>query len=649
MTDSPDNNHKGKKPKAKGPIRLEAVLPAGILTALLVAYFALFFDGHLRRGLEYVATQVNGAEVNIGHLRTHFLGASLEIGNIQVTDKNHPERNILEVGKIHFKMLWDGLLRAKVVVDDASILNIQALTPRARPGYVVPPSPPSKGPSALEKVEHQVLEQTRKNYNENFLGDIATVLGGGDYKEQLKNIEGNLKSEARIKELQKELADKKVKWEQKIKALPQAQDFKPYQDRIKALKFDLHNPSELAKNLKEADQIRKELSVKAKEVDQTTKELKDEINTYSNAYKDLEKLAQEDMKSLQARLKIPNIDAKEFSQQLFLQMIEQKLGSFAKYVEVARKYMPPPKPKGAEEKNAKREPPLVPPKRGQGVNYHFPITTGYPTFWLKHAAISSELGQSEYSGNIKGEIKDINTDPSIVGRPTILQAQGDFPKQGISGLDARISLDHTTSVSKDTMNIHVAGFPVSPTTLSGSPDLTLGLKSAKGASQLEASLVDGALLVDIKNVFNDIQYDLSAKNTTVKEIVDHVLKGIPTVNVNAEVKGTLSKFDIHINSNLGDELAKGFQKQLQAKIDEAKGQLSKLINERIGGQKDQLKQQLDQTLGPVTKDLEDKKSQADKAVKDASAQSQGPAGGGAGNAKDKLQEEGKKLLKKFGF
>ncbi len=67
-------------------------------------------------------------------------------------------------------MLWDALLRAKVVVDEASINNIQALTPRKSPGYVVPPSPPAQGKSIVEKAQDQVLAQTRKQFNQNFLG-----------------------------------------------------------------------------------------------------------------------------------------------------------------------------------------------------------------------------------------------------------------------------------------------------------------------------------------------------------------------------------------------------------------------------------------------------------------------------------------------
>ncbi|MBX3021606.1 MAG: TIGR03545 family protein [Bdellovibrionales bacterium] len=645
MTTSTDNAQKTTKPKkAKGPLRLEAVVPATILTLLLALYFVMFFDGHMRRAIEYGGTQINGAEVNVGYLRTSFLRAELEMGGIQITDKNQPTRNIFQVGKIHFKMLWDALLRAKVVVDNASILDIQALTPRKKPGYVVPPSPPSTGPTALEKAQAQVLDQTRKKYNENFLGDVASVLGGTDYKEQLKTIEGNLKSDARIKELQKELDEKKKKWETRLKELPQGPEFKAYQDRIKALKFDIKNPAELARNIGEADKIRKEIETKVKLVDQTSKDVKSELNVYSQEFKNLEKMVQEDLADLQKRLKLPNVDPKEFSQQLFMQMIEQKLGSLAKYIAVARKYMPP--QKTAAEKQAKREEQIIPPKRGQGVNYHFPVTTGYPMFWLKYAALSSELGQSEYSGNIKGEIKDLNTDPSFLKKPTLFLAKGDFPKQGISGFDAKITLDHTTDQARDSMDIAIAGFPVSEQVLSNSPDVKLAIASAKGSSVMNAVLVDEALTVDIKNNFGDIKYDLGAKNKMVQEIIDAILKGIPNVTLNAKVTGSLSNFNIGINSNLGDELAKGFQKQLQAKIDEAKAQLNKLVNERIGSEKAKLKEQMDKTLGPITKGLDEKKAEADKAVNDAKNQVEGQKNQGQGK---QLEQEGKKLLKKFGI
>ena len=42
--------------KRKGPIRFEAIVPIAIIVGLVAAYFVLFFDMHLRMGIEYAAT-----------------------------------------------------------------------------------------------------------------------------------------------------------------------------------------------------------------------------------------------------------------------------------------------------------------------------------------------------------------------------------------------------------------------------------------------------------------------------------------------------------------------------------------------------------------------------------------------------------------
>lgn len=629
-----------KKPKVQGPIRTGAVLPAIVLTALLGTYFSFFFDGHLRRVLEYVGTQVNGAEVNIGYLGTSFIRANLEIRDVQVTDKNKPGRNLVQVGSIKFKMLWDALLRAKVVVDEASILNIQALTPRRTPGYVVPPPPPDKpGESVVDKAQAQVLNQTRKQFNGNFLGDVAAVVGGGDAGQQLQAIQGELKSDARIKELEKELGEKSAKWNQRIKELPQGEELKAYETRIKALKFDIGKPAELAANLKEADKIYKEVDAKVKLIDKTSKEVNGEVNTYTQSFKELEKMVAEDVADLQKRFKLPSLDPKEFSKQLFMGMIESKLGSVQKYIAVAREYMPP--KKTAEEKKARAAEAIVPQKRGDGKNYRFPVTTGYPLFWLKHAALSSELGQSELSGNIKGQIIDLNSDPAFLKKPTRILVNGDFPNQKIFGLDAEITLDHTTEVAKDAMRVNIAKFPAGEQKLSDSSDVRLGIQDAVGTSEMVAALVNDEITLDLKNKFTDIKYDLAAKNKTVHEIIDNILKGIPVVTVNAAVRGSFSNFSLNLNSNLGDELARGFQAQLKAKIDEAQAKLKKMVDEKIGTQRDKLKGELEKVTGGLTKDLKGKKDEVDKVVKEAkNAGDKKSKGGGK-----KLEEEGKKVLK----
>lgn len=630
-------------PKKKGPIRTGAVVPSLIIFALIYFYFALLFDSNLRKGLEYVGTQINGAEVNIGALRTSFFNASLEIRDIQVTDKEKPHRNVVQVGTIRFKMLWDGLLRAKIVIDDASILNIQALSNRKSPGYVVPPPPPEppKGSGALARVQSEVIKQTQKQLNGNFLSDIAAVLGGTDSKAQLAQIQGDLKSNARITELQKELNEKKLAWEKKIKEMPQAKEIEALGQRAKALKFDTKNPAEFAKNLKEAQEIFKEAEKKVKTAEANAKDLRSDMGQTTDALKDLEKMVNEDLKDLQAKFKIPDVSAKDFSTQLFMAMLERRLVGLSSYVATARKYMPPPKTK--EQKLAEKSEEFIPPQRGQGQTFRFPVTTGYPLFWLKRAALSSQVDAGEYSGNLKGEIVDLNSDPEYLKKPTILSLTGEFPNQGILGIDGKIIIDHTSADSKDSMIFKVASFPVENQVLSSSKDVGLAIKKAVGSTYLNAMLAQEKLTLTMRNEFQKVEFDLVAKEKLVQDIFGKVLVGIPTVTLNADVSGSFSSLNIGINSNLGEALSNGFKAQLEARLNEAKENLRKMIDSQIGANRAKLTADLQKATGDVNKILETHKAEIDKALAEIKKSSSSPDG------KKKLEQEGKKLLKKLGF
>ncbi len=213
-------------------------------------------------------------------------------------------------------------------------------------------------------------------------------------------------------------------------------------------------------------------------------------------------------------------------------------------------------------------------------------------------------------------------------------------------MDALITIDHRTDQPSEALRMKVARFPTGTYQLSDSKDVRLAINDSVGSSQLVAAYVNQEVTIDIQNQFNGVKYDLEAKNKTVKEIIGAILTGIPMVDLNAKVRGSFSDFSVNINSNLGEELAKGFQKQLQAKLGEAQAQLKAMVDQRIAKERDKLKAEMDKTIGQLTKDLGVKKEEVDKVIADAKAQVEGNKGKGQTK---KLEDEGKKLLKKFKF
>lgn len=641
------DEQKQKKVKKKGPIRFEAIIPTAVIFAGIIAYFTLLFDSNLRMGLEFAGTYIHGAEVNIGSLKTSFTDPSIEIRNIQITDKNKPQRNIIEIGRIKLGLLWDALLRLKIVVPEAAIENIQALSPRKKPGRVIPPSPDDGEGGALAEVEGAVLNKAKSDYEGNVLGDVANMLGGEDPASQLKKIEAELKASGKIKELEAVLKEKEQEWKKRLGNLPSDKDFKAMEARFKALKFDIKNPGQFAKDLKEADALVKEADQKVKLVSQTGKDLDGDLKSTDQALKDIEKMIHQDIKDIQTRLKIPSIDGGDFAKNLFGQMIAEKMAAYAKYITLAKEYMPPPKTE-AEKAEAKQKE-IVPRARGEGRNVRFPITKGYPTFWLQKGKISSEVSSSnEYSGNISGLVTDVSTAPAVVKNPTRIEIKGDFPKQNIQGFLFDAELDHRSEASKQAVKLAIASYPVGGMPISNSSDVTFNITQSSG--QLEVGLLNQVSGVNLKiqNFFNSVQYEVNAKNNIVRDVLNGVAADVTRVSVQADAKGQWTDLDWHVKSNIADAITAAFKKQIEAKIAEAKQKIEKLVNEKIGAEKQKLEAEYKKLKGEVDKVLAEKKAEVDKAKKQVEAEIDKKKKEGSAPVKD-IKKEGKKLLKGLGL
>jgi len=649
-----------EKMKRKGPIRWEAVVPFTIFVALVWAYFFFFFDMHARRAMEYIGTHINGAEVNITKVRTSFWNASLNIQRIQITDPNEPHKNRIEIGEIRWKMLWDALLRGKIAIDEASVLGVAIGSPRARPGYVIPPPPPSEEPGAIEKIKAQALAKAQEEFSKNVLGDLAAILGGVDPTEQLKNIEAELKSSAQVKALQEELAKKEQEWRERLNRLPQQKDLQALETRLKSVKLDrFNNPAEVQQSLKELDSIFKEVDSKIKEVDATRNALGTDIGTYQNTLKELEAMIQQDIKDLESRLKLPKLDMQSLSRSIFGPMFLGKVKEAEHYLNKAREYMPP--KKSPEEKAAFKPP--TPHERAQGRNYKFGRPRAYPLFWLREAKISSKaMPGADWSGNLEGVLQDLTDDPPILGRPTVLTFKGDFPKQEVMGVDGRITIDHVTEKPVEKAEIKVASYPLLDRILVDSPDVKVLIANAIGSLNFTAELSGEGLKIATANVFQRAQIKegsgegspasflvSEAKEPVLADILKGALSDIRKVTLNASVTGTWSSLGFDIDSSLGRDLAAAFDKQIKAKINEARAKFESFVNEKIGKGKEKLTAEFNKVRSQIDSLLKAKEAEVNKIKNDIEkAKNEAIA-----NQKKGLEQEGKKaiddLKKRLGF
>jgi uncharacterized protein (TIGR03545 family) len=629
MTDKKDN----KKIKKKGPIRYEAIIPVLIIFTLTFLYFSYYFDKHLKSLIEYAGTQANGAEVNVGDIDTSFIKASFDIHNLQVTNKERPTHNAIEIENIHFQYLWDALLRMKFVVEDASITNIQLAKPRKSIGKVLPPEPAK--PSKINQIQDEVLAQVKNKYGANMLGNIIALLEGGDYKDQINQIRGELKSEARAQEMATAVKKQKESWDQKIKTLSDTTKLKAIEAQVQSISKE-KGVLQQAQGVKKLNDLLKEVESQYKEIQLASNNLEKDIKDVTQFPKELESLINQDINSLKNRFSVPQLDFKDMAMHLFAGQFTEYIVKARKYHALAKQYIP--------EKKNKEEDEIIPPRRSEGETYLFPVTTGYPLFWLKRAAISSKGTADSYSGNISGELTNVTTAPKQIKKPAVLDLQGNFPASKIMGVNARFTVDHTKKIGKQMALLKVESFLVPEKMFVDQKNMKFGFLNAIGTSSISATMIENNIDMTWNAVLNKPNFVVESETKLAKEMLSNILQSIPQITIDGKVTGPFKKLKLKLNSNLGQELGEGLKRELGAKVADAQNQIRALVEEKVNGPKENLLKQIGGAKANLSQ-LNDVQAMYKKNENKIKEEIEKLKKGGSDNLKD----QGKKLLKGIKF
>ena len=577
--------------KKTGIFRTGAIIPFGILVAIVVIFQVFFIDNLIKMAMEKMGTSIHGAEVNVSGVETKILDLSVEVGRIQFTNKDKPDYNNFEIGSISFALSWDALLRGKFVIEESSINDILLETKRSSRGYV-----PVVTKEEAEK-KSETLQNAEKEFEGNIFGDIAKLLGGTSADDIAKNIEGELQSKKRYDELALEIKERESALKTQIDNLPKEKELKALEKKASEINLkDLTHIGKLATTLKAIDSVKKEVEQTIKQYDEAQKKVTENINFIVDSQKELKNLIQADIKDVQNRIGIPSLDATSIANVLFGREFTEEVFKYQGYFEKAQKYMPPPK----EERTA---PTIVARQRGEGVNYEFAVTTSYPLFWLKYASINSQSEQSAF----KGELRDITSNQQLINRPSLLKIAGDYYELDMQDIDLSVSFDHRTKVD-DQVLLSIGSYPVNEKKLANSDDVEFSLERARAKSMISATLKEKIFELNLNNTFSDIDYRVLGKNKEVDRILKAVAEDAKTISLDAKAKGTFKDLTFTLSSNLGKVLEASFNKQLQTRIAEAKEKISKEIQSKIQVEQDKINGQLaefkSKYLGKINKEKE---------------------------------------------
>lgn len=656
-----------KKIKKQGPIRWNAIIPFAIFSLLTYLYFVLFFDLHMKKAIEWVGYQALGAEVNVGQFKSSFLKGSVQVTKLELTNKEKPDYNSIELGDIRFDVNWDALLRVKFVVEEIAVEGVQLMSKRAYRGKVAPPKPPSNEPSFVQQLQDKALNKLDKDNPNNILGDVAQFMQTGNFDAQIQNLESQLASKRLINELNQKWTNKRTEWDAQLKTLPTQADLNSYGTRFNSIKYkDFQSLQELDASIKEADALVKDIDARKKQVQELKNNFDADLKTLDGDRRSIELQIKTDIDTLKSHFKIPKIDARSFATALFMDYLTPYMRKLDEYKALLQKYLPPKYAKMVDgQKTAQVDDTIQPHPRTNGMTYEFPIQNGYPLFWIQAIRVSSQSNAQADYGDFKGLISHITSNQRQIGQPTTLKINGDYKAMSFKGIQLNAMFNNINPEVLIKFDFGIDSYPLSDLRLIQSKEAKISIPMSD-SKFFTSGEVSGFKTYDFRlsNAFRQVNFDISSENKIVDEVLKGTLGTINQFDLQASAKGELKNLDIEIRSSLGGDLERAFQNLLQNKIKEANEQLQKTVNAEIdklkaqfNAQVDALKAQAEGEIKKVQTQLDAQKKQTEDKINQAKKDFEDQANKAKKEAEDKakaeLEKESKKQLdglkKKFGL
>jgi len=342
-----------------------------------------------------------------------------------------------------------------------------------------------------------------------------------------------------------------------------------------------------------------------------TKRSMDSLQALVGAMDDARK---DDYASARGLLKLPSFDAPDIGAALFGDATMARFHQAIHYAELARKYAPPgllPK----ESPGPKRV-------RMAGSTVHFVKQESYPRFLARRVELNL-VGNGPTGVDYAAAASDITSDPAIIGRPTLFVARR--VGKGKEGDSLRISgsMDHTKDTPRDAVTAVMGGVPLPKFTL---PMLPYTLDAGVGAAQmrfaLEGDKLSGTWTVRSDAVVWRPDSARARSLNTMETLVARALTGINTLEITADIGGTLKAPTLGVRSNLDRVVAERIRavagEQIAAAQARLKAQVDRLVDEKsapVKAKVAEVRAESDRKLAEAKAKLEAEKQKLEERLK----------------------------------
>ncbi|MCR9198507.1 MAG: TIGR03545 family protein [Planctomycetaceae bacterium] len=549
-------------------MRWSYLLPRLFIVAIVWAFFAFGFDPLLRYSATQTLQSVTGAKVDVRQLDTQFFPPMLTVSDVQLADRSKPGRNLVEFGEIKFHLNGDALLRRSYVVETAEMTGVRLGTPRADDGQL-PVEEQSEGSAIPGWVSDQL-----ESFGDEWLDSLTA-----DVKEKL---DPNVLESYRLGN------QLYVKWDGR---------FHDVNDQIKTAAAQLKllkQQMEAARKGDTLDQIQNYLQL-AQDADLLLRSTRATVNEFrqkvpAEIRADLAKLndAQKNDRQMVAHsLRMLKPDPRRITESLIGESMYLQLHQMLSWLETLQDYQ-----------HKIKQPP--PPERSRGREFEFPLFHPTPKFLVRKMLLTGELPLSDSPTPFHAEVRDITSDPRLLGKPAVL----DVATDGKSPVRLVVQHDATSDVA-------VTQFATDFTDHNGQ-ELSAGKPNGNRLTarlnkmhwNARVTLRDGKIdgTVQMQSDFGDAHLQTESDKpllASLSGLAETTLSGVRQINGTIRLTGDAKRPDVRFESDLGTQVASGLESAMASFLPEVQGQLLTAFD----GYVDQQKQKLYGKLGDQYKHI----------------------------------------------
>jgi len=585
--------------------RWKAIAPLLVLLIGLGVLVAIFAEPIARSTTEEAGTELLGTEVDVGKLDLLPRQTSVELGALQVADPFDPRRNLVEAERILVKLNPEALAEKKVVIDNFVLHGMRFGTTRKT----------AARPATGGGFAAQTLRSVRQ-WAGRF--DVPLLrLTPLDTIKQLVLDPSQLGTVKAAQALASSTDSTRMALQQGFKSL----DVESTVDSARALatRLSATDPKTLG-----LDGTRKAIaSVKATldRLDQTRKrvatvesQVKEGTRLLRTGVEGLDEARRKDYGLARSLLKLPTFSAPEIGNAFFGKVSIDRLQQALYWAELARKYMPP----GL----LPREHPGPRRLRMAGTNVQFPKEQNWPAFLLQVGQIDFTVDPSAgaLGGAYKATVQGLTSAPALYGKPMVVRASRSAAGSAVAGIDVAALVDHVGQTARDSVAARLRGVRLPAFDIPGLPfRLDPGTGSADLTFALRGDQLRGRWGIGSDQVAWALDSARGGGNS-LEQIVWRVVSGLKTLDVTAEVSGTVKAPRLAVASNLDRAIAARLEAVVGEEVAKAEALARAKVDSLVDDKVAPVKQRIAAVQAQATERVAGQRVQLDKVEAELQAQ-----------------------------